>query len=81
MPGLDNRLQTLYNPGMKITVNGNQIEVADGLSVAGLLASLEMSEARVAVEHNRRILQRNEYATAALTDGDTLEILGFVGGG
>ncbi len=71
----------MYNPGMKIIVNGNPMEVADGLTVGGLLASLEMSDARVAVEHNRRILQRDEYASAALADGDNLEILGFVGGG
>ena len=71
----------MYNPAMNITVNGNPMEVTDGLTVGGLLAKLELSDARVAVEHNRRILQKDEYAATALSEGDSLEILSFVGGG
>lgn len=71
----------MYNPAMNITVNGGAMEVADGITIAGLLSSLELSDVRVAVEHNRRILQRDEYAATALSEGDSLEILSFVGGG
>ena len=71
----------MYNQAMNITVNGNPAEVAPGLTVAGLLGELGLSDMRVAVEHNRRILQRDEYAGAELNEGDSLEILSFVGGG
>jgi sulfur carrier protein len=71
----------MYNSIMNITVNGNTMEVAGGLTVGGLLKVLELSDMRVAVEHNRRILQREEYAGAEIKDGDSLEILSFVGGG
>ena len=71
----------MYNSTMNITVNGNAMEGKDGLTVGGLLKELELSEMRVAVEHNRRMLQRDEYTGAALKEGDSLEILSFVGGG
>ena len=66
---------------MYASVNGKATALADGTTVVGLLSELGLAEARVAVEHNRRILQRDEYASAVISDGDALEILGFVGGG
>jgi thiamine biosynthesis protein ThiS len=35
----------------------------------------------VAVERNEEIVPRSTYATLALTEGDTLEIVHFIGGG
>ncbi len=66
---------------MEVTVNGKAMELSDGMSLAGLLNSLGLSEKRVAVEHNRKILPCGDYAGTVLKDGDTLEILSFVGGG
>jgi len=66
---------------MVITVNGSNMELAPGTTLAALLDELGLSRTRVAVEHNRRILAPDSYAGTALGDGDVLEILSFVGGG
>jgi thiamine biosynthesis protein ThiS len=66
---------------LRIIVNGQDREVADGAAVADLISLLDLKPERVAVELNRKILKRVEWAQADLSDGDTIEIVHFVGGG
>jgi thiamine biosynthesis protein ThiS len=66
---------------MKLIINGEDQEVADGLSVAGLLEQLQIRPARVVVERNRDIVARAAYDSTMLVAGDALEIVHFVGGG
>ena len=66
---------------MTIIVNGKERELAGGATVLALLEALQMEIERVAVELNRTILPKNRFAETALTDGDSLEIVQFVGGG
>ena len=64
-----------------LTVNGEERQVPRHTSVTGLLQTLEIPAVRVAVEHNRRILRRDDFAATTLEDGDRIEIVQFVGGG
>ncbi len=66
---------------MKLKINGEEQEIAEGLSLAALLEQLQIRPARVVVERNRDIVARDAYATTLLAAGDTLEIVHFVGGG
>ena len=66
---------------MKIHINGEDKEITDGLSIAGLLDELEIRPARVVVELNRTIISREAQKSASLKEGDVLEIVHFVGGG
>ena len=66
---------------MKITVNGSEIEVADGLSVEGLLAHLRVKREYTAVAVNREITPRSAHATTSLRAGDRVEIVRPMGGG
>jgi thiamine biosynthesis protein ThiS len=66
---------------MRINVNGRQQEEKDGLTVAELVAALSLEPRRVAVERNKRIVPRAQYAQTPLAEGDTLEIVTLVGGG
>lgn len=66
---------------MKLTINGEAREVAEGLSLLGLLEQLQIRPARVVVERNRDIVSRDAYNSTMLAEGDTLEIVHFVGGG
>ncbi len=66
---------------INLVVNGEDRQVSPDLSVADLLVDLDLQVARVAVEHNRRVLKRQEFRSVILTDGDQLEIVHFVGGG
>ena len=66
---------------MKIAVNGEDKEIANGLSLGGLLEQLQIRPARVVVELNRNIVSRDAYGVTMLAEGDKLEIVHFVGGG
>jgi sulfur carrier protein len=74
-------LWTFQRGAMKITVNGSEVDVPDGLSVRGLIEHLGLTEGPVAVEQNREIVPRAEHMTRSVRAGDTLEIVHFVGGG
>ncbi len=66
---------------MRIIVNGKEKELPGGLTVQGLLEALGLSERRVAVELNRAIVAREAYGDTPVSDGDSVEVLSFVGGG
>lgn len=66
---------------MRIIVNGKEKELPGGVTVAGLLEALGLSDKRVAVELNRAIVAREDYGDTPVSDGDAVEILSFVGGG
>lgn len=65
---------------MNITVNGEAAAI-EQLSVQNYLESLGIDPRRVAVELNREILPKADYPGTLLKDGDSLEIVQFVGGG
>lgn len=66
---------------ISLIINGEERQAAEAISVAGLLADLDLMVERVAVEYNRRVLVRDEFSQVILADGDQLEIVTFVGGG
>jgi thiamine biosynthesis protein ThiS len=51
------------------------------LTVAALLARLEIDPRGVAVERNGLVVKRDQYPTTPVEDGDQIEIVNFVGGG
>jgi thiamine biosynthesis protein ThiS len=66
---------------LKIRLNGEPREVPGPLSVAALLALLEIDSRRVAVERNIDVVKRHAYETTTIQEGDEIEIVNFVGGG
>ena len=66
---------------MNITLNGERFELDQPLSVTALLARLEIDPRRVAVEHNLEIIKRQRFPEVVVNEGDTVEIVNFVGGG
>ena len=66
---------------MKLQINGTDQDFGAPLSLQGLLAELGMKADRVAVELNRNIVPREQWANTTLNEGDRLEIVHFVGGG
>lgn len=70
------------DPGsLTVRLNGEERQVASGLTVRDLLLSLELRPELVVVERNREILTRDRYADEPVEAGDTLELVHFVGGG
>ncbi len=66
---------------VRVRVNGEDLDLPEGASIASVLEKLEIATPRVAVERNREIVPKTHYATTALTEGDVLEVVEFVGGG
>lgn len=62
-------------------VNGKEIELKRGMTLAEFLAAHNYRPELVAVERNGQIVPRAEFSAAVLKDGDELEIVSFVGGG
>lgn len=76
-------IQTLEAGGtIALTVNGAPRELTPNSTVAHLLSSLGIDARLVVVEHNRVILRdRDAHDSVALSSGDVVEIVHFVGGG
>jgi thiamine biosynthesis protein ThiS len=66
---------------LRVRVNGEDLRLPPGASVTHLLERLKVSSPRVAVERNREILPKSSYPSTLLEEGDTFEIVEFVGGG
>ena len=66
---------------IEIVVNGQVRLAPAGCTLKELLVWLEVDPARVAVELNRSIVQRQAWDQTTVGPGATLEIVQFVGGG
>lgn len=63
-----------------IKINGEFAD-NDGKTVLEVLTMMNINTQRVAVELNQSIVPRSAYDTTFLQDGDSVEIVRFVGGG
>ena len=63
-----------------VKINGENLN-ADGKSVAEYLDSAGYDQKRVAVELNGDIVLKAQYADTIFKDGDSVEVVSFVGGG
>ncbi|WP_370152766.1 sulfur carrier protein ThiS [Ferrovibrio sp.] len=66
---------------MQLTINGEARDIAGAVTVAELLATLELDSRKIAIELNREIVPRSAYAETGLSSGDRIEIVHFIGGG
>ena len=66
---------------MTLILNGEAREFPALGHLAALIEHLGMKADRMAVELNREIVPRTQWAATPLKDGDKLEIVHFVGGG
>ncbi|HBA40891.1 MAG: thiamine biosynthesis protein ThiS [Deltaproteobacteria bacterium RIFCSPLOWO2_02_56_12] len=66
---------------MIVFINGEKREIAAELNVAQLLQELGIRPGRVVVELNRDVVSRESHDTTFLKEGDSIEIVHFVGGG
>ena len=65
---------------LSLTVNG-ETRRTSAADIAALVRELGLKPEKVAVERNGIIVPRSTLGDAPLADGDTLEIVHFVGGG
>jgi sulfur carrier protein len=66
---------------IQVTVNGKAHRLEQATAVSALLAHLDLTGKKVAVERNGEIVPRSAHGSTLLADGDELEIVVAVGGG
>ena len=66
---------------LRITVNGTDRQIPAPATLADLLRHLALDPRQVVVELNREIVRRARLAEVTLADGDSVELVHFVGGG
>ncbi|MEW9700846.1 sulfur carrier protein ThiS [Paenibacillus sp. SI8] len=67
---------------MKLHINGQTVDVPDTVTtVTRLLEHFELTGKMLVVELNQTILEKEQHALAALSEGYRIEIVHFVGGG
>jgi sulfur carrier protein len=64
-----------------ITLNGNNTQFDNNISVTQLLKHLGLSEKRLAVEVNQEIIARSNFDSFILNEHDKVEIVQAIGGG
>ena len=66
---------------IRLVVNGDDTEVADGATVLDLLTQLGLAPKWVIVERNGEPVERRDVKTTSLADGDRIELVRAVAGG
>jgi len=62
-------------------INGKEMDVPEGITVADFLARHNLQPKSVVVEVNKVIIEREKYGVLILKEGDAVEIVRFIGGG
>ena len=63
-----------------VKINGEELNIA-GKTVAEYLRATNYDPKRIAVERNGDIVPKAQYSETVLKDGDSVEVVSFVGGG
>jgi sulfur carrier protein len=66
---------------MHILINGETQQVTDAITLAGLVAELDLAGKRIAVEVNEELVPRSAHDDCVLKEGDHVEIVQAIGGG
>ncbi|HKS27971.1 MAG TPA: sulfur carrier protein ThiS [Pyrinomonadaceae bacterium] len=66
---------------MRVTVNGEERELPEGITLEALIGQLMLAPDRLAIERNREVVRRADWPRTTLSEDDRVEIIHFVGGG
>ncbi len=66
---------------IKITVNGKQMQITPKFSLKSLTNKLKMPINKIAIELNKKIIDKKRISKIQLKKGDKIEIVHFIGGG
>lgn len=66
---------------MEIILNGEKENLEGAKTITELLQGLELNPDIVTVSLNGKILKKDEFGTVSVSDGDSVDVLMFMGGG
>lgn len=64
-----------------MVINGEVMDLKNGISINEILESLGIDPEKVVVEVDLEIVDRNEFSVKKLSSDSKIEIIRFVGGG
>jgi sulfur carrier protein len=79
--GRNSRLHSEINRPVRASINGEEHDLPDGLTVAQLLARMRVPERGIAVAKNDRVVRRAMFEQERVNEGDRVEIIKAVAGG
>ena len=65
----------------KIQLNGKKVVIKTNYSLFDLLKKYKLTDKKVAIEHNGKIIPKVNYKKKKLKTNDKVEIVHFIGGG
>ena len=65
----------------KLQLNGKKVLIKSNISIFDLLVKYKLTNKKVAVEHNGKIILKGNYKKKKLKNNDKIEIVHFIGGG
>ncbi|MFN3966092.1 MAG: sulfur carrier protein ThiS [Endomicrobiia bacterium] len=66
---------------IKVIVNGKEEEIEKGITILEFLKNKNIRPEVVTVELNEKIIDRKDYSTTVINEGDKIEFVFFMGGG
>jgi thiamine biosynthesis protein ThiS len=66
---------------LRVQVNGEIRELPEHITLDELVRELSLAPERLAIELNREVVRRAAWPQTEMREGDTVEIVHFVGGG
>ena len=66
---------------IKITVNGKQMQIIPKYSLKSLITKLNLPLNKIAIELNKKIIDKKRISKIQLKKDDKVEIVHFIGGG
>ena len=66
---------------MQVMINGEMRELSESATIVEMLENLALPAERIAVELNRKVVRKKDWASVKLNAADKIEIIHFVGGG
>ena len=73
--------ETAQEQSIPVRINGDERSIPAGSSIAAMLEAIGVDPRKVAVERNLEIVPRSTLGEVAVSEGDSFEIVHFVGGG
>jgi sulfur carrier protein len=66
---------------MRLRINGQEARLEAGMNLDNLITFYKLKKDMVVIELNRAVPPKEAYGTTFLKEGDTVEIVKFLGGG
>ena len=73
--------ETAQKDSISVRVNGEHRSISPASSIADMLREIGLDPRKVAVERNLEVVPRSTLGEVGVRDGDSFEIVHFVGGG